>query len=36
MPAAAGFAFASYGDGTLTVEHQDAPDNLLPVKTITT
>ena len=31
-----GFAFASCGDGTLTVAHEDAPDTLSLVETITT
>jgi DNA-binding beta-propeller fold protein YncE len=31
-----GFAFASCGDGTLTVAHEDAPDKFSPVETITT
>jgi YVTN family beta-propeller protein len=31
-----GFAFASCGDGTITVAHEDSPDKLSPVDTITT
>jgi hypothetical protein len=31
-----GFAFASCGDGTLTVAHEDAPDKFSVVETITT
>jgi DNA-binding beta-propeller fold protein YncE len=31
-----GFAFASCGDGTLTVAHEDAPGQFSPVETITT
>ena len=30
------FAFASCGDGTITVAHEDSPDKLSPVDTITT
>lgn len=31
-----GFAFASCGDGTITVAHEDSPDKLSPVDTIAT
>jgi YVTN family beta-propeller protein len=31
-----GFAFASCGDGTITVAHEDSPDKLSPVDMITT
>jgi YVTN family beta-propeller protein len=34
--AATGFAFASCGDGTITVAHEDSPDKLSPVDMITT
>lgn len=31
-----GFAFASCGDGTLTVAHEDSPDKFTPVEQVTT